>query len=667
MRTKRKIPDGDCAFDVETTGLDYDKGDAAFAMAFCNAEGEVGYFDWPVDPKTRKVEPVLSELNLIKKWAADERITKVMHNSTFDIQSTTATYGFRWRGVIHDTMLAAHCADSAEKSYGLKELWSAYTGEKRDDVDELRADTIRSRRRADQLGYSIADAVEADYWLPKVFNPRSRLCEQYALLDVQHTMLLWLFLRSHMEKHLAIRSAYELELELQKLIWRMERRGIRFDPAVNQRELRRHRKLAREALCQLRKIAGDAEFNPNSAKQIIALLHHLLGLPVLERTPTGQPKTSQDVLVAYQAEPAVQALLKFRACTKAVTSFFLVFQQKAVPDPLVPGGYCIRPHFRQAGKRTGRLSCAGPNLQGIADPESSRSESPISARTPFVPRPGYVIIAVDYSQLEVRIFAVAAQEKVLIAAFASGRDLHTETANRAWGGIDNPRAIIAAKAALDEDSDEIAEAWLAEFGYDIVAAEASLDKKNSRARGKTIIFSRIMGGGPRSIRDKLHCSDAEARDFIRAFDEGVPGIKTFLNRCQREAQKQGYITTLFGRQLRMLPDEYWKAGPYRVQGTAADFIKRRMLAVDSYFREHHIDAHILLQIHDELLIEIHQDALNDQLLRSIRRVMEDHEGRFNIDLPVELNLIRKSWAEKEKIDLPRLRNGVWVRMRRRRS
>lgn len=659
-----RIPDGKViAIDTETTGLDPYQGDRAFAVALCNDKGETGYGEWPVDPETREVLADPEDLKTLRRFLANPRIAKVFHNANFDLGMLKVGLGLPVRGAIHDTMLAMHSFNSAEESLSLKALKRKYCGEERTDVDELHTATVHARRIAVSRGWALADQVQADYWLPRVVDPQDRTCETYALVDVQDTMQLWLCFRELMEKDETLQATYELERALRPLLFEMEHRGIAFDPAVNRHELRRHRRLMKEALATLRQIADDPEFNPNSAAQVRALLHEKLGLPVLERTENGNARTGQDILAAYPHVPAIRALLDYRASSKAANSFFAVFQQKAVEDPLVPGGYCLHPRYRQAGKRTARLSSAGPNFQGIADPGSSRSEAPIAARSPFGPRPGYCWISADYSQLEARIFAALCGEELLLKAFASGRDLHAETTNRAWGGPDNPRAIAAAKVSLDIDSDEIAEARLAEFNYDIVALDASLDKKTWRSRGKAIFFSRIMGGGWRSICRELRCTESEAREFIRAFDTAVPGIATFLKRCERHAFRSGYVQTLFGRDLRMKADECWKAGPYRVQGSAADLIKRRMLAIDEFFRNEGLDAHIALTIHDELIFEIRQDLVTDTLLRSIRRIMEDHEGRVEIDLPVELHLIGKSWAEKEKIELPRLRNRVRIRRR----
>jgi|GEM_PF-5713302 len=663
MHGQLKIPDGKVvAVDTETTGLDPYQGDRIFAVSLCNADGETGYCEWAVDPKTRKVKPNPEDLKTLRRFLANPLRGKVFHNAPFDIGMFEHGLGLKVRGQVHDTLLAMHSCSTAEPSYGLKQLAEKYLEEPRTDVDELAVATKAARRSAKQRGWQIGKHVAQDYWLNRALDPTSRVCERYAVADVISTMRLWLELREQLD-HQDLWETYRHAIAVQRLLQRIEGRGVGIDSEVNQQELQKHQELAATYLRKLKQIARNPDFNPGSGPQVARLLFDQLGLPVLEYTKKGNPSTGQEALVQYSDEPAARALIEYRVHRKAETSYFEAFKQKAVADPLVPGGFCIHPHFHQAGRRTGRLSCSKPNLQGIAGAESSRSESPFSARTPFGPRPGYLWYSVDYSQLEARIAAAVFREPVLIKAFACGRDLHTETANRAWGGADNSRAIKAAVETLGDVSEEVAEDWLIKFAYDIVAAEASLGTKHWRGRGKTIFFSRIMGGGVRQIMKKLKCNADEAREFLRAFDDAVPGIVASLRRCERQAKRDRLVTTMYGRRLDMLPTEYWKAGPYIVQGTAADLMKRRMLAVDEFFQSKSLDAHIVLSIHDELIFEIRQDIITDQLLRSIRRIMEDDEGRIGVDLPVELHLIRKTWAEKEKIELPRLRHRALVRRR----
>ncbi len=369
--------------------------------------------------------------------------------------------------------------------------------------------------------------------------------------------------------------------------------------------------------------------------------------------------------------------MRYNASRNGLTNFFLKYRLLSTPDLLDPEGWALHPDFHQMGPVTGRFSCREPNLQNVANALTTRSPMPIQARTPFGPRPGYVWYGIDYSQLEVRIFADVAQEPTMLAAIASGRDMHTECTNKAWGGEGNPAAIRAAIHALEldgtgdhsqeeiqriwrengllhmrdlrklkqRDKDKIAEQWLAIHGYDIVKAEKSLDKKTSRAKAKMILFAKIFGGGPNAIKDLLWCSYDEALQFLADYDTAFPHIVGYIDELSRQARKDKCIHNRYGRRLGVISDKAYRAVNYMVQGSAADLLKRSMRETHKFLKASGADAHIVLSIHDEIMFEIRRTHATRRLLGSLVEIMEDHGGAFAVSTPVEVKKITHTWNE----------------------
>jgi DNA polymerase I-like protein with 3'-5' exonuclease and polymerase domains len=372
-------------------------------------------------------------------------------------------------------------------------------------------------------------------------------------------------------------------------------------------------------------------------------------------------------------------LLAYRAADKGITSFFNAYHSFKVKEG---EGWAIHPNIRQFGKLTARLSCSDPNLQGLTDAAGGRSHSDVPARKPFGPRPGFLWFLFDYNQLEVRTFAAASRYDKLIDILKSDRDLHSEATNGIWGGKDNPRAIKAAQRALGtlpvpdrrqyeeknrheiggsldraarkaakEDNDvmknidpEKAKEWLASFDFDIVKAEASVGKKTSRNKGKPFFFTRMFGGGEKSISDKLHCSLEEARGLISDYDATLPGVIGFVRSMGQLGKKQGYVETLYGRVLDLKRGEEYKASPYIVQGTAADLVKRALVTCENYLQKLKIATGLLLQIHDELIFELPHDAAFSTIA-DLKRIVEAEGKRIDLEVPCKIKVVERYWSE----------------------
>lgn len=687
---KRKKPK--IALDTETTGVNVWKGDEPFCFSFCREDGDSFCFRWEVDPWTRVVIPNPRELEECRKIFESRDLEKVYHNAKFDIRICEQAFGWRHGGIPHDTMYMAHIANTLEPSFGLKELGIKYLDVPNDDQQALMKAVHQGRRVAEKLGWTLAyeyhyeadgtisrkAQTAADYWIPGQLDPKNKLCEAYAIKDAERTMLLFAMYSVGLEE-MGLVKVYEEERELWPITYQMESRGVRIDlqqveieVKAMQAELARHEE---EVVSRAWK-----GFNIRSPKQLGVLLYEKEKLPIKKRTAkTGAPQVSLDAILEHQGNPVVDSLLRFNAAKNGLTNFFLKYRLLALPDPLNEGGSCLRPDFHQIGPVTGRFSCRSPNLQNVANALTTRSPVPIQARTPFGPRPGYVWYGIDYSQLEVRIFADVSQEPTMLEAIATGRDLHTECTNKAWGGKDNPAAIRAAIHALEldgtgdhshkeiqriwrehgllhtrdlrklnhKDKEKIAEAWLASFGYDIVKAEKSLDKKTSRAKAKMILFAKIFGGGPNAIKDLLWCTYDEALQFLADYDTAFPQIVSYISELSSQGRRDGFIINRYGRRIGVSPEFPYRAVNYMVQGSAADLLKRSMRETSKFLKKSGADAHIVLSIHDEIMFEIRRTHATRKLLGSLVRIMEDHGGAFGVSTPVEVKKILSSWNETQ--------------------
>lgn len=678
------------AIDTETTGLQVWHGDSPFAIGACWPDGTQEYWSWPVDPFTRTVlyeaDPTAwHQANLI---ISNPKIAKVFHNAKFDVRMLERGPGIKVRGKIHETTFAAHACNTLEPTFKLKPLARKYCGIAEDDEKDLQRAVVAGRRTAKKMGWWIAqgkDATKQDYWIPleiqrhalgkgfakyMALHPEADFCRTYCMRDTERTMLLWLMYNQVMDD-LDVRGTYEQELALWPVTYTMEARGVMCRLPVTRKELRRYSKIRAEQLSIVYELAGE-EFDIESKPALARILYGKLGLPVLKYTEkSGDPCTAFSAIEEHKQHPFVRALLQYRAADKACKSFFQKYIENIVPDPLNPGAYALHADFQQVGPVTGRFSCRNPNLQNVANALTTRSDEPIQARTPFGPRPGYTWYHFDYEQLEVRIFADVSQEQTMLAAIASERDLHTECANKAWGGAGNPVAIDSAIHSLElhraeyqtpaceefwrraqtEDRAKVAIEWLASFNWDIVAAEASLGKKTARARAKMVLFAKLFGGGAHAIMDLTKTSEAEARQFMADYDRAFPDIVRYIRGLSYQAREDGYIRNKFGRLTRVDPDKAYRAVNYMVQGSAADFMKKAMRRVDGMLRISGLDAHLVLTIHDELVVEIRKDHAFKWLLRDIKGIMEDHGGAFGITMPVDCDRVTVHWDKKAKVRL----------------
>jgi DNA polymerase-1 len=409
-------------------------------------------------------------------------------------------------------------------------------------------------------------------------------------------------LARRLREELSTRDALDLferfELPLVPVLARMEHAGIGVDRAY----LEEMGESLRDQLAQLeRKIHQLAEgpFNINSTGQLREVLYDRLHLPVLKRTSTGAPSTDASVLEKLaESHPIVEHLLRYRELEKLRSTYVDGYL------PLIDREGRIHTRFNQMAATTGRLSSDSPNLQNIP----VRSETGRTIRRAFIPSPGFLFVVADYSQIELRVLAHMSRDPGLVEAFRTDADIHTATAARVFG-----------------------------IAPELVTAEM-------RRRAKTINFGLLYGMEAFGLADRLGISREEARHHIDQYFAQFPQVKAFMDGVVTQARNQGYTTTLFGRR-RYLPE--LKSDNFRirqmgermalnapVQGTAADIIKRAMIDLDSALRAGDKPTRLLLQIHDELVLESPPEEIED-VVELIRATME---GVVELAVPLKVDI-----------------------------
>lgn len=693
--------------DTETTGLRVWHGDGPFAYSFCNEEGETAYFEWDVDPKTREVLPIKSELKQVKDLLEDEKVTKIFHHAKFDVRGSERKHGIivagpggpiREGGRFEETMFAAHACNSREDSYGLKELSEKYCGYSREDKNELVDCVRRLRRWASKEGWKIAyeekdksdgtvskkAAVGADYWIPRTAFRKKRswsskhyatLCETYARSDAERTMLLWLMYEGVMED-LKVRDTYEREIALFDTVYRMEDRGV----TVSESGINKAVVEAKKVVADTRKILETKYawkgINLRSHVQVKKMLFEKCKVPL---HPKWRNSTKMDALAPQAHLPVVATLLQHRTYEKGIGTFYLKYKRmglrehKSDPDLLV-----LHANFKQTGADTSRFACSDPNLQQVSSPESSKNSAALPVREPFHPREGMVWISSDYDGQEIRLYAEVSQEPNMMKALAEGRDIHSMIISKVCGGENNPISLRGAIQALGLDGVQhelnaptlearkllgvrlgrvysvegqrsIASKWLKQFNWDIEAAEKSVGRKNTRGRLKMTTFGRCYGASAKTLAQTLREPIENAQQIIQIYKDEFPHMDIFMKEMIRKVIKDGSVRTLWNRLLRIDPELAYTVVNYLIQGTAADLLKHAMENIDQYFRSEGIDGSILMPIHDELITEVSEHICTLRFVRKYADLMEDNGGHLKFKIPTKPLLITDSWMRPRMI------------------
>ncbi len=548
------------AIDTETTSLAYMDAELV-GFSFCVEPGRAAYIpvghDYPGVPEQLPLAGVLERL---KPLLEDPARRKVGQNLKYDM-NVLSHYGIELRGVAHDTMLESYVLNSVGGRHNMDDLAKRILG-----VPTIKYEDVAGKG-AKQIGFHEVPVERA---------------AEYAAEDADIALKLHRELWPRLESEPSLAEVYQdIELPLVPVLSRIERNGALVDGGLLEaysRELGERMEALKENAWS---VAGE-EFNLDSPKQLQAVLYDKLSLPVLKKTPKGQPSTAEQVLQDLAQDYELPRLIiEYRILAKLKSTY-----TDKLPLQINQKTGRIHTSYHQAVAATGRLSSSDPNLQNIPirHPEGRR------IRQAFVAPPGRRILAADYSQIELRIMAHLSGDEGLLAAFEANQDIHRATAAEVFG------------CGLDEVGDD------------------------QRRSAKAINFGLIYGMSAFGLGRQLGISRTLAQEYIDRYFERYPGVRAYMESTRSLAREQGFVETVFGRRL-YLPEINAKQPPRRqgaeraainapMQGTAADIIKRAMIGVDGWLRESALDAMLIMQVHDELVFEVAEDRV-DELTRGV--------------------------------------------------
>ncbi|QKN83876.1 DNA polymerase I [Scandinavium goeteborgense] len=562
------------AFDTETDSLDNISANMV-GLSFAAEPGEAAYVpvahDYIDAPEQLSLERVLE---LMKPLLEDDNSLKVGQNLKYD-RGILANYGIELRGIAFDTMLESYTLDSVAGRHDMDSLSDRWLKHKTITFEEI------AGKGKNQLTFNQIALEEAG---------------RYAAEDADVTLQLHLKMWPKLQKQEGPLNVFQhIEMPLVPVLSRVERNGVNIDPDV----LHNHSAELSTRLIELEQkaheIAGEA-FNLSSPKQLQTILFEKQGIKPLKKTPGGAPSTSEEVLEELALDyPLPKVILEYRGLAKLKSTY-------TDKLPLMINAKTGRVHtsYHQAVAATGRLSSTEPNLQNIP----VRNEEGRRIRQAFVAPEDYLIVSADYSQIELRIMAHLSRDKGLLTAFAEGKDIHRATAAEVFG------------LPLDSVSNE------------------------QRRSAKAINFGLIYGMSAFGLSRQLNIPRKESQKYMDLYFERYPGVREYMERTREQAKEQGYVETLEGRRL-YLPDikssnAARRAGAERaainapMQGTAADIIKRAMIAVDAWLLKEQPRVRMIMQVHDELVFEVHKDDL-DAVTKKVHELMENST---TLDVPL---------------------------------
>ena len=563
------------AFDTETDSLDYMVANL-IGLSFATEEGVAAYVpvahDYLDAPQQLDRDWVLEQLKPILE---DDAQAKVGQNLKYDM-SVLARYGIEMKGIKHDTMLASYVFNSVGGKHDMDSLALRFLQHSCISFEQI------AGKGKKQLTFNQIELGEAS---------------PYAAEDADVTLRLHNRLMENIEQDEKLKTIYEeIEVPLIPVMSRIERTGVFIDDmllgAQSQEIAVRLDELEQKAY----EIA-EQEFNMNSPKQLQAILFEKMGLPVIKKTPSGAPSTNEEVLQELALDyPLPKLIIEYRGLAKLKSTY-----TDKLPKMINAETGRVHTSYHQAVTATGRLSSTDPNLQNIP----IRNEEGRRIRQAFVAQHGWKILAVDYSQIELRIMAHLSADKALLEAFQQGKDIHAATAAEIIG------------VAIDQVTTE------------------------QRRRAKAVNFGLIYGMSAFGLAKQLGIPRGEAQHYMDTYFERYPGVMQYMEDTRSAASEQGFVETIYGRRLH-LPEIQSRNGMRRkaaeraainapMQGTAADIIKKAMLLVDEWIQaEGDGRVKLLMQVHDELVFEVQESALAE--IES--KVQELMESAADLEVPL---------------------------------
>ena len=583
------------AFDTETTGLDAQQAQLV-GVSFAVQAHEGAYV-----PLTHSYMGVPEQLDrdsvllALKPLLEDPAKVKVAQNAKYDMNILAncaiggdIANGIQMQGVAYDTMLESYVLDSTATRHDMDSLALKYLNHTTIGFTDI------AGKGAKQLTF---DQISLEQAGP------------YAAEDADVTLRLHQTLQQKLASIPSLQSVLtDIEMPLVPVLAKIERQGALVDAkllGVQSIELgEKMAELERQAF----EIAGE-EFNLGSPKQLGVILYDKLGMPVLNKTAKGQASTAEAVLaeLADMDFPLPKVLMQYRSLSKLKSTY-----TDRLPEQINPRTGRIHTSYHQAVAATGRLSSSDPNLQNIP----IRTAEGRRIRQAFIAAPGYKLLAADYSQIELRIMAHLAQDEGLLHAFRNDLDVHRATAAEVFG---------------------------------VELEQVTIDQRRS---AKAINFGLIYGMSAFGLAKQIGVDRKQSQAYIDRYFARYPGVLAYMERTRAQAAEQGYVETLFGRRL-YLPEINAKNPALRkgaertainapMQGTAADIIKRAMVAVDNWLSDSGLDARVILQVHDELVLEVRED-----LVEQVREQIRPHmSGAAQLDVPLLVEVgVGSNWDE----------------------
>ncbi len=574
------------AVDTETTSLDYMRAQLV-GISLSTAPGEAAYIPFAHDymgaPEQLKPEFVLDSL---KPYLEDPALKKVGQNLKYDM-SVLAQHGITLRGIAFDTMLESYVLDSVASRHDMDSLALNYLNE----------ETIKF---ADVAGKGAAQITFNQVPLEQA--------APYAAEDADITLRLHQVLWPKVAGEAALKKVFEeIELPLVPVLSRIERTGALVDDTLLFQQSQELSERLAELETQAWDLAGQ-QFNLASPKQLGEILFEKLQIPVLKKTAKGAPSTKEEVLQELALDyPLPKVLLEHRGLAKLKSTY-----TDKLPTMINPVTGRIHTSYHQAGTATGRLSSSDPNLQNIP----VRTAEGRRVRQAFIAAPGSKLVAADYSQIELRIMAHLSQDPSLLAAFSAGQDIHRATAAEVFG------------------------------------VETNAVTSDQRRSAKAINFGLIYGMSAFGLARQLGIGRKQAAEYIELYFTRYPGVQNYMNNIRYSAAEKGYVETFFGRRL-YLPEINSRNGMRRqaaertainapMQGTAADIIKLAMISVQSWLESSALNSKIIMQVHDELVLEVPESEL-DVIKQGLCERMEN-AAELLVPLVVDVG-VGNNWDE----------------------